>query len=97
MRYEDGALYLDVTFQPEERVIDVNVISDNPSFDFTIDGSSQAQLPWYEGNYEVDPKVLGQELETANKSMHENVVINPIYFTSVTNPSGGNTVFIGQE
>ena len=98
MRYEDGALYLDVKLYKENPQIDISLFSDDTNFDFTIESSgSGGLLPYYEGSYVVEPRKVGQELETAHKSMHENVVINQIYYSQVHNPSGGDTVFIGQE
>lgn len=54
-------------------------------------------LPWYEGQYEVQPKKTEQVLETENKSMIANVKINPISYSSVDNVFGGQTVTIGSE
>lgn len=54
-------------------------------------------LPWYDGEYEVTPKVEKQRLYTAQKSMATDVSIKKIPIVAVTNPSGGNTVTIGGE
>lgn len=35
-------------------------------------------LPYYDGEYEITPTTEAQTLNTANLSMAENVVINPI-------------------
>jgi hypothetical protein len=51
-------------------------------------------LPWYEGEYVVTPKVHAQTLETRNKSMRENVSVEAIPYSEVTNPSGGLTANI---
>ena len=50
---------------------------------------------YYTGDYEITPTVDGQVLETANKTMVEDVTINPIPYEEVTNLSGGKTATIG--
>lgn len=54
-------------------------------------------LDHYKGTYEVTPKTAAQELETKNKVMDDNVHIKSIPFYSVSNTSGGETVYIGSE
>lgn len=51
----------------------------------------------YEGSYVVTPKVREQTLHTANKSLENDVTIKEIPFFKVSNNSGGNTVYIGNE
>ena len=96
MSYTDKALYLDVSIQTE-RYINIGVESNIKALDLTIDSSGGGYLPYYEGEYIVEPRKVQQELETAQKSMRENVVVLPIYYSEVSNPMGGNTAFIGKE
>lgn len=49
----------------------------------------------YDGDYVVDPKFATQVLETENKLLLENVEVNPIEVSRVSNLSGGTTVYIG--
>lgn len=49
----------------------------------------------YTGDYIIDPRFETQTLQTKNKWMHEDVTINEIAVSSVQNPQGGNTVWIG--
>lgn len=49
----------------------------------------------YAGEYEVDPDFTGHTLTTKNKLLLENVVVKPIEVASVSNTSGGRTVYIG--
>lgn len=49
----------------------------------------------YKGTYVVNPNFAGTTLETEDKILSENVVVNPIEVARVSNPSGGKTVFIG--
>ena len=51
----------------------------------------------YEGDYEVIPTAEKQTMGTKQKYMKDDVTIHPIPFYSVSNNSGGNTVFIGSE
>lgn len=53
-------------------------------------------IPLYQGPYEVDPKVEQTVvLSTKGKRMKENVVVDPIEITRVSNTAGGTTVYIG--
>jgi len=49
----------------------------------------------WNGNYIVTPTIVAQILETQGKVMKNNMVINEIPYTEVSNTSGGNTVRIG--
>lgn len=50
----------------------------------------------YDGPYEVKPKVEQSiTLLTKNKRMKDNVVVDPIEVSRVTNTAGGTTVYIG--
>ena len=54
-------------------------------------------IDWYEGEYEVDPRFVEQNLDTQNKGMHRDVEVHAIRVAAVENPQGGNTVWIGKE
>lgn len=49
----------------------------------------------YEGNYTVIPRVYSQTLETRDKLMLEDVIVEIIPFSKVINLSNGYTVTIG--
>ena len=49
----------------------------------------------YEGTYTVTPKATTQTLETQNKLMQSNVVVEKIPYAEVSNSTGGKTVSIG--
>lgn len=51
----------------------------------------------YEGPYDVTPKVTAQTLPTAKKFMQEDVSIRAIPYFDVSNPAGGNTIYIAKE
>lgn len=52
---------------------------------------------YYEGPYEITPKVEGQTMATADKVMRTDVVINDIPYSEVHNEAGGLTVVIAYE
>lgn len=62
-----------------------------PSGDIVYVGDAES----YEGEYTVTPTFEKQILQTAKKIMKENVTVNEIQVTVVSNSSGGNTVIIG--
>lgn len=51
----------------------------------------------YMGEYEITPKVDAQTMYTRNKYMIEDVEIKGVPIFSVTNNSGGDTVYIAEE
>ena len=55
------------------------------------------EASWYTGAYEVIPSNAASILPTAEKRMEKDVTVHPIPFFCVSNPSGGDTVYIGGE
>lgn len=51
----------------------------------------------YVGPYQVVPRKVSQELETNNKFMVDNVLVEEITYSETSNPFGGETVIIGYE
>lgn len=49
----------------------------------------------YHGAYIVDPDFVGKTLGTRNKLMRDDVTVNPIEVSEVSNLAGGKTVYIG--
>lgn len=57
-----------------------------------------SELPTYEGEYEVTPKVYeNKTLQTKNHSMKNNILIRKIPQSEVSNLSNGTTLIIGEE
>lgn len=50
----------------------------------------------YGGSYDVIPSNLFQMLPTADCILEDDVVVHPVSFHKVSNPSGGYTVTIGE-
>lgn len=63
-------------------------------FDFDTKIVTVAGDP-YLGEYEVTPSFEQQTLATSNKYMSDDVTVYAIEVSTVSNPSGGNTVYIG--
>lgn len=51
----------------------------------------------YGGPYEIDPLFTDQTLATADKIMEDDVTVNAIMVSYVSNPQGGETAYIGGE
>ena len=89
---------LNVKFEEITNWFPVTLIDDDETFDIKfselqiLDGD---RTPYYNDEYVVFPKFESQELETREKKMRNNVLIFPISIMSVSNPQGGNTVYIG--
>lgn len=49
----------------------------------------------YTGKYTVNPTFGTQTLETKDKHLRDNVTVQPIEVSRVSNPAGGKTIFIG--
>lgn len=75
-------------------IIIPNLTVGNVLLEGELEVGSGGRLPNFEGDYTVTPKVSAQTLETKNKSMTADVVIEEIPYSEVSNPSGGNTVNI---
>ena len=56
---------------------------------------AEHDLPTYTGQTVVNPNFVGVVLPTANKVLAQNITVNPIEVQSVSNLSGGKTVYIG--
>lgn len=52
-------------------------------------------LPTYTGATAVDPDFVGVTLPTRNTSVYSDIDVNAIQVETVSNPSGGDTVYIG--
>ena len=59
--------------------------------------TSAGDVPVYDGPYDAIPKVTAQTLPTANKLMLEDVSVRAIPYFDVSNPAGGNTIYIANE
>ena len=74
----------------------VSVVNAVVSVGATIETAiTQSEAERYEGAYTVIPDWTTQTLETANRYLTDDVEVKPIPCESVSNLSGGRTVYIG--
>ena len=66
----------------------LNVVNELPSAD-------TAEYEVYEGSYKVTPSVSSQTLDTSNKLMQADVLVEKIPYAEVSNTVGGVTATIG--
>lgn len=88
-------ILLDVDLTVEEYDLDID---DGASYDVELDTVINVITitgDEYEGPYIVDPTFEQQMLATRNKTMRDDVTVHRIDVSSVENPAGGNTVYIG--
>lgn len=79
----------------------VSIVSDGDAVvDIVEDGecgvyyeASEKQI--YEGPYSVAPTFEDQTLRTRDRLMHDDVTVDAISVSSVSNTAGGRTVYIG--
>ena len=80
-------------------IVKVAVISQEP-VDVQVDAVTRipaGDVLVYDGPYEAIPKVEAQTLPTAKKLMREDVSVRAIPYFDVSNPAGGNTIYIANE
>lgn len=66
------------------------------NIDFGIVMERDIQYDYYDGSYEVTPKINAQSLNTAEKVMREDLKVKSIPYYEVDNTKG-TTVYIGDE
>ena len=62
---------------------------------FDIRPGGGGAFPYYEGDYEVTPRLVKQSLGTYHTIMLDNVTVHEIPVTRTSNPQNGWTVLIG--
>lgn len=90
------AVYFRLNFAMSEPVLPV--LFEESENDFHLDFGEVANtggMPLYTGDYEVTPKIEAQRLETANRSMENDVIIHAIPYYEVDNAYNGQTIVIG--
>ena len=93
---EGGVLHLDVDLLTGSQLLPIDMSESSQTLDIELTGGGNG-LPYYHGEYEVDPRKVEQTLETKNKSMKEDVIVHPIFYSETSNIGGGLTAVIGQE
>lgn len=90
-----NAATLHATLAPHEAL--QAVITPNETLRATLTQGPMmvSSCPDYEGEYIIRPAVHEQEMETENRRMKENLIVQEIPYMEVTNASGSTTVIIG--
>lgn len=92
---------LDVVFSELSSTVRVDVVFSELSSTIRVDFGeifTRYATEVYSGSYEVTPQTDSPIiLETSDKVMSKNLTVKEIPFFSVSNPAGGNTVYIGNE
>jgi len=94
----DNYKIIDADVSVNARIIDAEVTISNEIVEIDASVSTpilHSDYPEYEGSYEVKPDWESTTLQTKNTKMAKNVVVAPIQLESVSNLSGGRTVYIG--
>ena len=78
-----GGSHLDFNLSPDE------------SLSFDVSTPTYVDTDIYTGQTEVNPDFVGVILETTRKLLTDDIVVKPIQVESVSNLSGGRTVYIG--
>lgn len=60
-----------------------------------VGGVIEKTPDYYEGSYEIKPTNDEQILPTKDKTMKEDLTVDPVSFIEVGNTAGGTTVIIG--
>ena len=88
-------ILLDVDLSPQEYFLDVDIGDEyNLDIETSINVIHVGGDP-YGGPYIIKPEFDNQSLETKNKLMQDNVFVEAIAVSRVSNLSGGTTVYIG--
>lgn len=72
-----------------------NLLGGEEQLEFTLQSPSFLGADIYNGATQIDPNFTKQTLNTAHKVINKNITINPIQVETVSNTSGGATVYIG--
>ena len=75
-------------------MIDMVLEENDDSLEMDLEEGGSLNLPYYEGSYDITPKVIPQKMETKNKAMREDVLIRQIPYEAVSNGTG-TTITIG--
>ena len=94
-------LVFDVQFRQTDQKLSVQFQAHGKAFDAAFSSFQQVTLKpdveFYEGQYDVTPKVDAQSLPTKDRYLTEDVRIHEIPYFDVGNTSGGSTVYIGSR
>lgn len=77
-----------ITFKiVEDEVLSFNIQEEQITFSLDMK-YVVGDVAWYEGEYEVTPKVVSQTLQTNNLRMHDDVLVHEIPYAETSNEYG---------
>ena len=79
----------------QDGLVPLTIAQSEPLMLSVSEGCSGPAHPHYKGPYQATPSVTSTVLATTAKIMDDDVTVHPIPFFQVSNPSGGNTCYIG--
>lgn len=79
----------------QDGLVPLAIAQSEPLMLSVSEGCSGPGHPHYKGPYQVIPSAASTVLATTDKVMDDDVTVHPIPFFRVSNPSGGNTCYIG--
>lgn len=76
--------------------IQINLEMETPDIQIKMEAGGEA-LPAYKGETIITSRPWSSQiLETANRTLKENITVLEIPYSPVSNPQGGQTVYIGE-
>lgn len=99
VRFEELNVSFETSFDERDTFFITEIQESNVTFETDFGEVTQIyeDYPSYTGEYGATPKVVAQTLPTAQKFLSQNVTIAKIPYFEVSNTSGGDTVYIGNE
>ena len=85
---------LDITIETLVQELELELESAGGELELELESPGYIP-PMYEGPYMVTPDFTSQVLETAEKMMSDDVIVDEIPVAEVTNPAGGLTLTVG--
>lgn len=88
---------LTISINAEQINFEVSYDAEQVNFEvgYDIRPGGGGGFPYYDGEYEVTPRLTEQTLETYHTIMRDDVTVHGIPITRVSNPQDGLTVLIG--
>lgn len=94
MELTEGGTAILMSLDPGAETLKMSVTERDVVLEMELEEGGSLNLPYYEGSYDITPKVIPQKMETKNRAMREDVLIRQIPYEAVSNGTG-TTITIG--
>ena len=95
---EPAVYEMEAEITPVEYEMDVGDIDEEIDFNLGISYHAETvDAEVYDGIYSVNPSFNGQTLPTERKFLNDDITVEPIMVSRVSNLEGGTTVYIGGQ